>query len=104
MQKTDKAAQNRQPSCQRASFGMVLDATGEIGAKIGGTQPLDCVKARQLPKMLGQKVEEQCKVTPVSGDRMSRGATLARQPGEPQPDRGAQVVGRREPRHRHRFR
>ena len=96
MQKADKATQHREPSRQRASVGVALDAAGEIGAEIGGTQPIDCTKARQLSHVLGHKVEEQREVTPVRCDGVGRGATLARQPRDPQPDRRAQVVGRRE--------
>ena len=104
MQKADKAAQHRQTPCQRASFGMELDATGEIGAEVGGPQPIDRGKARQLSQMLGQEVEEQCEVAPVSGDGVGRRATLAGQPSGPQSDRRTQVGGRRKPRQRHRFR
>ena len=45
--------------------------------------------------MLGQKIEEQCEVAPISGDGMGRGAALAGEPGGPQPDRRAQIVGGR---------
>ena len=83
---------------------MALDTTGEIGAEIGGAQPVDCAKARQLPQMFGQKFEEQREVAPVSGDGVGRGATLARQPRDPQPDRRAQIVACRKPVQRHRFR
>ena len=96
MQKADKATQYRQAPCQRASFGTTLHAVGEIGAEIGGTQPIDCTKAWQLSHVLGHKVEKQREVTPIGSDGVGRGATLARQPRDPQPDRRAQVVGRRE--------
>src|SRR6516162_9318378 len=104
MQKADKATQHRQPACQRASFGALLDATGEIGAEIGRTQPIDRTEARQLSQMLGQKLEKQRQVAPVSGDRMSRGTPFAREPSGPQPDRCAQVIGCREPGQRYRLR
>ena len=96
MQKADKATQHREPSCQRASVGVALDATGKIGAEIGGTQLIECTKARQLSHVLGHKIEKQREVTPIGGDGVGRGATLACQPRDPQPDRRAQVVGRRE--------
>ena len=104
MQEADKATQHREPSRQRASFAMALGAKGEIGAEIGGTQPIDCAKTRQLSQMLGQEVEEEGEVAPIRGDRVSRCPALACQPRDPQPDRRAQIVGGRKPGQRHRFR
>ncbi len=43
--------------------------------------------------MLGQEIEKEGEVAAVGGDGMRRGAPLASEPGRPQRDRGAQILG-----------
>ena len=42
--------------------------------------------------MLGQEIEEKGEIAAVCGCGMRRGAPLADEPSEPQPDRRAQIV------------
>src|SRR5204862_24027 len=54
-------------------------------------------------EMLGQEIEKEGEVAAIGGDRVRRGAALAAEPGRPQPDCGAQILGRGKPRQRHRL-
>src|SRR5579863_1619378 len=53
--------------------------------------------------MPGQKIEKKGEVAAIGGDRVRRGAALAAEPGHPQQDRGAQILGGGKPRQRHRL-
>src|SRR5215472_15719933 len=83
---------------------MIPSAAGKIGAEICGLQRAHCSQAWHLTQMLGQEVEKESEVAPIGGGGMGGGAALPREPGGPQPDSSAQIVGGREPRQRQRLR
>ena len=103
LQEPNKVAQDGDVPRQRRALDPGARAVRQIGAEIGGAQRVDYGEARQLAQMLAEEVEQRAEVAPVSGNRMRRGAALARQPCDPQRDRSAQIVGRRETRERDRL-
>ena len=104
LQETYKPAQHRKPAGKGAALYPVLGPARQIGTEIAGPQRIYCGQARQLAQMLGQEIEKKREIAPVCSNGMRRSAALAAQPAGPQSDCCAQIVGRRKPRERHRFR
>ena len=102
VEKPDKAAHHRQAARRRAALDP-RGAEGEPGAEIGRQQPRQHGEVGRLAEMRGQEIEKAGEVAAVGGDGVRRGAPLAAEPGHPQTDRGAQILGRGKPRQRHRF-
>jgi len=96
----DEAAHHRQAARDRTALDLGR-AGGEIGPEIRGEQITEGRQARRLAEMQRQEIEEGGEVAAIGGDRVRRGAALASEPGSPQFDRGAQILGGRKPRQRH---
>src|SRR5712691_9384508 len=100
LQKPDEAAHDRQTARDRAALDP-RRAMREIGTEIRGEQMAEAGEARRLAEMQGQEIEKEGEVAAIGGDRVGRGAALAAEPSRPQPDCGAQIIGRGKPRQQH---